>query len=82
MCPKVILNLGASRLFHNHLFSEHGKGSLPFACSAPRRVERTDFPVARLFVSEPFCTVLPKQMSDPINVSREQLPAKPDGLPS
>ncbi len=80
--PQRILSLGASRLFHNHLLSERGKGSPPFARRAPRLVERTDFPVARLFASEPFCTVLPKQMSDPINVSREQLPAKPDGLPS
>ena len=32
------------------------------------------------FVSEPLCTVLLKQMSDPIDVSREQLPAKPDGV--
>jgi hypothetical protein len=32
--------------------------------------------------NEPFCTVLPKGKGDPIGVSREQLPAKPDGLPS
>ena len=32
--------------------------------------------------NEPFCTVLPKQMGDAVDVSREQLPAKPDGLPS
>jgi hypothetical protein len=30
--------------------------------------------------NEPFCTVLPKEMSDPMGVSRRQLPAKPDGL--
>ena len=32
--------------------------------------------------NEPFCTVLPEEMVHPIGVSREQLPAKPDGLPS
>ena len=31
---------------------------------------------------EPFCTVLSKEMSDAIGVSRRQLPAKPAGLPS
>jgi hypothetical protein len=39
-------------------------------------------PVGCASWSEPFCTVLPKEMSDPIGGSREQLPAKPDGLPS
>jgi hypothetical protein len=32
--------------------------------------------------NELFCTVLPRQMSDPIDVLKEQLSAKPDGLPS
>jgi serine/threonine protein kinase len=36
----------------------------------------------REHVSERLCTVLPRQMSDPRDVAREQLPAKPDGLPS
>ena len=32
--------------------------------------------------NEPFCTVLPKEMSDPIGVSRRRLPTKPDVVPS
>jgi hypothetical protein len=43
-----------------------GTGGLPIVCP---------------FVSKPLCTVLLKQMSDLIDVSREQLPAKPDACP-
>ena len=38
--------------------------------------------VSGALLYEPFCTVLPKEMRDPICVSRRQLPTKPDGLPS
>jgi hypothetical protein len=46
------------------------------------RDAQADLPIECPFVSEPLCTVLLKQMSDPIDVSRAQLPGRPDGLPS
>jgi hypothetical protein len=44
-------------------------------------VIRRPFPSC-LFRSEPFCTVLPKRMSDPIDVSREQYPPNRTACPS